>query len=176
MLSRPPPAFLPYHNELGVRKPSEEQRDHYIEQLEATLQKAYDRLLKTQQRYKRDFDKRVRSANRNIRPSDYVYLDPTDGTKKSTKLGNHAFGPYRVLPNDCRTFVIQCDDEVERVNSDRVTYVPPPPDVPPSEPLETKPEGLAEKNTECLTYLFDQIKDHRIRDDGKTEFLVKWYG
>ena len=176
VLSRPPPALSLYHNERGVRKPSEEQRDHYIEQLEATLQKAYDHLLKTQQRYKRDFDKRVRSANRNIRPGDYVYLDPTDGTTKGMKLGSHAFGPYRVLANDRRTFVIQRDDEVERVNSDHVTYAPLPPDVPPPEPLEATPEDLADKNTEGPTYLFDQIKDHRIRDDGKTEFLVKWYG
>ena len=65
---------------------------------------------------------------------------------------------------------------MERVNSDRVTYAPPPPDVPPSEPLETTLEDLADKNTEGPTYLFDHIKDHRIRDDGKTEFFVKWYG
>ena len=132
--------------------------------------------MKTQQRYKRGFDKQVRSANRNIRLGDYVYLDPTDGTTKGTKLGNHAFGPYRVLANDRRTFVIQRDYEEERVNSDRVTYAPPPPDVSPPEPLEATPEDLAEKNTEGPTYLFDQIKDHRIRDDGKTEFLVKGYG
>ena len=63
VLSRPLPALLLYYNECGVRKPNEEQRDHYIKQLEATLRKAYDRLLKTQQRHKRDFDKQVRSAN-----------------------------------------------------------------------------------------------------------------
>ena len=107
VFSRPPPDFSLSHNERGVRKPSEEQREHCIEQLEATLQKVYDRLLKTQQRYKRDFDKRVRSANRNIRPGDYVYLDPTDGTTKGTKLGNHAFGPYRVLAN-CSATDVHC--------------------------------------------------------------------
>ena len=37
VLSRPPPAFSLYHNNCGVRKQREEQRDHYIEQLEATL-------------------------------------------------------------------------------------------------------------------------------------------
>ena len=97
VLSRPPPAFSLYHNERGVRKPSEEQRDYYIEQLEATVQKAYDRLLKTQQRYKRDFDKRVRSENRNIHTGDYVYLDPTDGTTKGMKLANHALAPTESL-------------------------------------------------------------------------------
>ena len=144
--------------------------------MEATLQKAYDGLLKTQQRYKRDFDKRVRSANRNIRPGEYVYLDPTDDTTKDTKLGSHVFGPYRVFANDRRTFVIQRGEEVERVNYDRLTYEPLPPDAPPPELLEATLEDLAEKNTEVPTYLFDQIKDHWIRDEGKTEFFVKWYG
>ena len=83
-------------------------------------------------------------------------------------MGNNAFGPYRVLASDSRTFVVQRDDEVERVNSDRVTYAPPPPDVPPPELLEATLEDLVENNTEGPTYLFDQIKDHRIRDDGKT--------
>ena len=143
--------------------------------MDATLAKAYDRLIKTQRRYKRDFDKRVRTANRNIRTGEYVYLDQTDGTTKGTKLGNHALGPYRVLANDRRTFAIQRGDEVERVNSDRITYAPPPPEVPPPEPLEATPEDFAEKSTEGRTYIFDRIKDHRILDDGKTEFLIKWH-
>ena len=173
VLSRPPPAFSLYHNSRAVRKTTAEQREHYIEQLDATIAKAYHRLLKTQRRYKRDFEKRVWTANRNIRAGEYVFLDPTDGTTKGTKLGNHALGPYRVLANDRRTVVIQRDDEVERVNSDRITYAPPPPDVPPPEPLEATAEDLAEKNTERTTFLFDRIQDHRILSSGETEFLIK---
>ena len=176
VLSRPPPAFPLYQNSRGNRKLTGEQREHYVEQLDGTLAKAYNRLIKTQRRYKRDFDKRVRTANCNIRQGEYVYLDPTDGTTKGTKLGNHPLGPYRVLANDRRTFFIQRGDKVERVNSDRITYAPPPPEVPPREPLEATPEDLAEKSTEGRAYLFDRIKDHRILDDGKTEFLIKWPG
>ena len=95
---------------------------------------------------------------------------------KGKKLSNHAFGPYGVLANDHRTFVIQRDDEVERVNSNLVTYAPPPPDVTQPEPLEATPEDFEEKKTEGPTYPFDQINYHRICDDGKTEFSVKWYG
>ena len=73
MLSRPPPAFSLYHNSRGVRKATDEQREHDIEKLDAMIEKAYDRLLKTQRRYKRDFDKPVRTANRNIRAGEYVY-------------------------------------------------------------------------------------------------------
>ena len=125
VLSSSPPAFSLYHNSRGVRKATDEQREHYIEQLDATTAKAYDRLLKTQRRYKQDLDERVRTANRNIRSGEYVYLGPTDVTTKGTKLGNHALGTYRVLENDLRTFFIQRDDEVERVNSDSITHAPP---------------------------------------------------
>ena len=59
------------------RKSSEEQREHYIEQLEATLQKAYDRLLKTQERYKRDFDKRTEPEPKH--PSRGQCLPGSDG-------------------------------------------------------------------------------------------------
>ena len=47
------------------------------------------------------------------------------------KLGPIAEGPYRVFLNDKRTFVIQRGEVVERVNSDRVTYAPPPENAPP---------------------------------------------
>ena len=176
VLSRPPQAFSLYHKSRGIRKATDEQREHYFEQLEATIAKAYDRLLKTQRRYKRDFDKRVRTANRNILAREYFYLDPTDGTTKSTKLGNHAQGPYRVLSNDRKTFVIQRDDEVERVNSDCITYASPPPELPPPEPLEATAEDLAEKNTEGPTFLFYLTQDHRTLSSGETEFLIKWHG
>ena len=106
--------------------------------------KAYDRLLNMQRRYKRDFDERFRTANRNIRAGEYIYLDPTDGSTKGKKLGNHALGPYRVLANDRRTFFIQRDNEVETGNSDRVTYAPSPPVVPPPESLEATADDLAE--------------------------------
>ena len=175
VLSRPPPAFSLYQNSRGNRKPTGEQREHFVEQLDRTLAKAYDRLIKTQRRYKRDFDKRVRTANRNIRPGEYVYLHPTDVTTKGTKLSNHALGTYRVLANDRRTFVIQRGDEVQR-DSDRISYAPRPPEVPSPEPLEATPEDLAEMSTEGRTYLFDRIKDHRILDDGKTEVLIKLHG
>ena len=65
---------------------------------------------------------------------------------------------------------------MERVNSDRITYSPPPPDVPPPEPLEATAEDLAEKNTEGPKFLFDRIQDHRILSSGETEFLIKWHG
>ena len=136
VLSRPPPAFSLYHSPTSRKAQTTEQREDYLDRLESTIQAAYKTLLKTQARYKQDFDRRVGPSNRNIRAGQYVYLDPTDGTTKGIKPGNHALGPYRVITNDKRTFVIQRGEQLERVNADRVAYAPPPLNAPPSEPLE----------------------------------------
>ena len=75
----------------------------------------------------------------------YIYLDPRDGEKVHEKLGPIAEGPYRVLLNDKRTFVIQRREVVERVNSDRVTYAPPPENAPPILRFETSTTHILEK-------------------------------
>ena len=61
---------------------------------------AYSRLRKTQQRYKRDFYRRIKKIQRNIREGDYVYIDPTDGMSKAGKLEIQALGSFRVLKSD----------------------------------------------------------------------------
>ena len=78
-----------------------------------------------------------------------------------------------MLKNDRRTFVIQRGDEVERVNSDRVSYAPPPDNVPPPEPFAATPDDV-DKNREGPTYVVDRIVAHRVADDGSLEFDVKW--
>ena len=148
VLSRPPPPFSLHRSVSLHERPTRARREKFMGKLETALKTAYDRLVKTQERYKRDFDARIRRANLDIRAGDYVFIDPSDGTTKGTKLGNHALGPYRVLRNDRRTFVIQRDSEVERINSDRVTYAPPPKNAPPPEPFAATPAHLAEKNVE----------------------------
>jgi len=176
VLSRPPPPFSLHRSVSLHERPTRARREKFMGKLETALKTAYDRLVKTQERYKRDFDARIRRANLDIRAGDYVFIDPSDGTTKGTKLGNHALGPYRVLRNDRRTFVIQRDSEVERINSDRVTYAPPPENGPPPEPFAATPAHLAEKNVEGPTFVVDRIVAHRVADDGTLELDVKWYG
>ena len=53
-------------------------------------------------------------------------MGPTDGQSKTGKLRPPAIGPYRVLRKDDRTYVIDRDGAIERVNADLVTYAPPP--------------------------------------------------
>ena len=176
ILSSPLPAFSLYHSPTSTKAQTIEQREDYLDRLESTIQAVYKTLLKTQTRYKKDFDKRVRPSNRNIRAGQYVYLDPTDGTTKGVKLVNHALGPYRVITNDKRTFVIQRGEQVKRVNADQVTYAPPPLNAPPPEPLEATEQDVRDKKLEGRTYVFDKILKHRVNKDGSLDFLIKWHG
>ena len=176
VLSHPPARFT-LHYDVGEPRydpNSKKSREDYIRRLEMAILKARDRLKKTQLRYKQDFDKRIRVSNRNILAGQYIYLDPRDGEKVHGKLGPIAEGPYRVLLNDKRTFVIQRGEVVERVNSDRVTYAPPPENAPPILRFEASTADILEKNIDGQTYLVDKLLEHSIHDDGSMHFLVKW--
>ena len=63
ILSRPPPPFS-LHKAIRQR-PAMERRDRqeFLKQLDEAIQKPYGRLKKSQKRYKRDFDTRVRRSN-----------------------------------------------------------------------------------------------------------------
>ena len=177
VLSNPPPSLIVHRSvtEANIGK-TRRGRAEMVERLETAVCNARRRLTKAQERYKRDFDRNVRRANRHIKPGQYVYLDPQDGQKTAGKLGHIAVGPYRVLLNDGRTFVIQRGDVVERVNSDRVTYSPPPPDAPTPLPFAANTADIIAKNIDGRTYLVDKLLDHGYDADGRLQFLVKWSG
>ena len=178
VLSNPPASFLMHRSltDADVITDKTKDRADFVARLEEAVASARERLRKTQMRYKKDFDKRIRIANRHIQPGQYVYLDPRDGSKADGKLGAVAEGPYRVLLNDKRTFVIQRGEVVERVNSDRVTYSPPPPNVPPPKPFEATTADILEKNIDGQTFVVDELLEHSVDEDGTLQFLVKWAG
>ena len=173
VLSRHPP-------EVSLRRtegdgPLPDRRTHraaFLKKLDETIQKAYGSLRRTQARYKRDFDKRVRRVNTRLKPGNYVYLDPTDGGKTSNKLASPAGGPYRVLANDQRTITIDRDGVTERVSADRCVYAPPPVDAPRTS--TTAASDLADKVTAGTPYAVDRLLDHRVMENGSAEFKVKW--
>ena len=60
-----------------------------------------------------------------IKSGDYVYLKPTNRQSKIGELRSPAIGRSCVLRKDERTYVIDRDGAIERINADRVTYAPP---------------------------------------------------
>ena len=175
VLSRPPPEFSLHHSVKLRASPTAEQKNNYAKRLDDVIQTAYYRLMKPQKRYKRGFDRRIKKIQRNIREGDFVYIDPTNGMLKTGKLESPALGPVRVLKTDEWTVLIQRNQDIERINADRITYAPPPENMPPTESFALISNDIG-KNTEGPTYVVDRLLEHRVTPDGTMEFHVKWYG
>jgi len=128
VLSRPP-------GPLAVRKPvgePQEQRS-FKAKWKTWLQKAIaetkDKLIAAQQRYKRNYDKKLRRNSETIEADDFVFLrvERRDPNETRHKLAPIADGPYKVksVNNDNKTLVIYYDDgNVETVSRSRVVKAP----------------------------------------------------
>lgn len=110
----------------------------------ATVDKARVNLKQLKAHYKRNFHARIRKGNQGVQSGDYVYLDFKHGKGKD-KLDGHTEGPFLVLGRTERTFVIQRNKVVERVNSYRDTKAPAPDNVSLREELDSIPEDGREK-------------------------------
>jgi len=77
-----------------------EAKDAFLESLKALLPQVRDSISKTQARYKRDYDKKVRPRRVLVTSGDWVYL--RNHTRKH-KLDPKVTGPYEVLETDGRT-------------------------------------------------------------------------
>ena len=91
------------------------------------------------------------------------------------KLESPALGPFRVLKTNERTVVIERNQDVERINADRITYAPPPENAPPPEGFALTTDDI-NKNTRGPTYVVERLLEHSVKSDGTLEFLAKWYG
>ena len=173
LLSRPPSEF-PLRRAEGDAPPPDRgtQRAEFLRTLDASIQKAYVSLHRARARYKCDFDMRIRRINSRLRPSEYVYINATNGVKTSNTLTSPAVGPYHVLVNDRRTITIDRDRVTERVSADRCVYVPPPMGSPRAS--TATPGDLADKVTAGTQYAAERLLRHRTMEDGTTEFLIKW--
>ena len=175
VLSRPPPEFSLHHSVKLRAPPTAERKNDYTRRLDDVIRTAYSRLMKTQQRYKRGFDRRIKKIKRSIREGDYVYIDPTDGMSKTGKLESPGLGPFRVLKNDGLKVVMQRNENVERINAYRMTYAPPPGNAPPPEAFPPAGNDI-QKNSEGPTYVVENLLKHRVTSDGTLESRVKWFG
>ena len=118
-------------------KPNERARDRrarmsqakqdFLHRLEETLMTARHNLAKTQQRYKRNFDARVRAKLKDIEPGSYVYREvPVHPEGVNPKLASPAEGPYRVIANKWPTIIIEDRGRAVRVNANRLVKAPMP--------------------------------------------------
>jgi len=94
-----------------------EAKNDFLESLKALLPQVRNSIAKTQARYKRDYDKKVRPRRVSGTSGDWVYL--RNHTWKH-KLDPKVTGPYEVLETDGRTYLIDQDGLPYRVSGDHV--------------------------------------------------------
>ncbi len=81
----------------------------------------------------------MREKNNSLQPGSYVFVRIEEfpaGTSK--KLHQQVHGPYRIVSNDGRTFLLTNGEEEFRISSDRITRSPAPQGADQAEP---PPEG-----------------------------------
>ena len=107
-------------------------RMRWLNKLQALMQQHTFSVRKAQARYKRNFDRRLRSQVYYPEPSFYVFVRKdykkaqTDKDKSSRKLTPRSDGPYFVKRLLSTTAEVQIGDQVEYVSLDRLAPAPAP--------------------------------------------------
>lgn len=181
VLSRFPPLFSLHRSASSRPAPARESKEKFLYRTDGATQSAYGHLIRAQERYKKDFDRRIREVDQNIKVGDYVYIDRIDGRSKprqltadtapNSKLRSPAVGPCRVLSSEKQTFGIHRDGEIKRSIADRVVYAPLPPQMVPSTPTL---DDLAAKVHTGPTYTVEKLLQHRPTDNSKAKSFVIW--
>ena len=167
VLSRLPPEFT-LRQARSVRTTNRQDRDR-VTKLRDTINKARSKLMKTQARYKFNFDKRTRKVRDKPKVGGWIYLDPDDGTKKRPKTQHSVLGPFKAIQVDERTVMIQQDEVVERVAIDRVAPAPAPEsDAPVHYPEAPTAADMQKKKIDGETWLVESLDDHRKTGRCKT--------
>ena len=66
----------------------------------------------------------MRRTNMGLKADDYIFIDPSGGQQKTSKLGSPAVGPFRTIAGDGHKFIFDRAGQKERVSCDRVTSAP----------------------------------------------------
>ena len=151
----------------------------WLKRLRVLVETANTELGKAQNRYKKNFDKRIKVRSDNITTGCAVFLrrDGVSPGEKQHKLSPIVDGPYRVISKDRKTCVIaRSNTETERVSLDRVTRAPD----------EVIPNTAAGPSTTPSTYepsrqateeedVIDTIINHRT-ENNEIRYRIRWYG
>ena len=136
VLTRHPPSLLmeeDLREHLPQASPSTSSRriasakKEFLARFATLMAKARANLKRTQLRYKRNFDSRVREKLRNLKPGSYVYREIAEHPAGvNPKLVSQVDGPFEVLSNDWPTIVIDDHGSPVRVNANRLVRAPTP--------------------------------------------------
>ncbi len=107
-------------------------KQDYLKIREYSISKAKSRLLKTQERYKRDFNKKVNTlSHRNFRTEDLVFVNVRDipaekflSERRRNKLDPETMGPFVVIEYHGHTLDIDVNGIPECITSYRARPAP----------------------------------------------------
>jgi len=148
-----------------------EAKDAFLESLKALLPQVRDSIAKTQARYKRYYEMKVRLRRVAVTSGDWLYL--RNHTRKH-KPDPKVTGPYEVLETDGRAYLIDQDGLPYRVSGNHV--VPAgvvDPASRPKQPQVDIPDALQPGGSE---FVFERIVDHTWVEEGVLWLLVRWFG
>lgn len=145
-----------------------------LARLQHSSNRAHFSLQHTQERYKRDFDRRLCEARDSKRTDKDEFIDVSDGLIEIPKHGHTMGAPDQLLGQDQHTVVIQRKKLVEWIIVVWVAATAWPTDVPPISPDSASALGIGDKNLKGTPWLFHRILGHYLNNDGHLEHLPKW--
>lgn len=109
--SVPPGVSIQAHGTTTDGSPLSVKRS-FMARLRKTIPKVAEALRKTQQRYKKTYDRNLAKRNQDIKVGDYVYVR---SHQREHKLESLTVGPFLVVDLDDKTFVVVQGDEENRI-------------------------------------------------------------
>jgi len=104
--------------------------ESFLQRLDSLIPLVRDTMEKAQARYKRAFDKRVRSRREALQVEDWVFVK--SHKNQGVKLVIKTLGPYQILKTDGRRLTIESDDGIRTILKNHSTRAPEPPSVDPA--------------------------------------------
>lgn len=109
--SAPPGVSIQAHGTTKDGSPFSVKRS-FMARLRKTIFKVAEALRKTQQRYKKTYDRNLAKRNQDVKVGDYVYVR---SHQREQKLESLTVGPFLVVDLDDKTFVVVQGDEENRI-------------------------------------------------------------
>ena len=155
-----------------ARKAREQQRGH----LRNRITQVRAALATSQRRYKRNFYKRVRPVNKDLKIGDRVFLHAHDTERR--KLDHKVVGPFEVVRTDGNTYTVLVNALPDTMSSNNVTWAPPPTGQESSVdgwpvPDAVVPDGHGPHGPALV---WDRFLTHQVDDDGHLWLKVRWWG
>ena len=164
VLSRMPPSLVLRREPEMVREQnSATSHSIWRNWLKAQIEAAGQQMLKTQERYRRNYDDRLRKQRSAIVAGSLVFLrkDHRDPGVRSHKLAPVVTGPHKVVEHDDHTVVIELGNQHERVSRDRVVTCPRPSQTPLRGGVHSPAQGRLHYNPDSGQPSYEPVQGSR---------------